>query len=254
MDPKQIYIGAVLLIINSKMRGDDRDTSNLTSAKNAVLLETVDSENYITIDDCRRAGEKWIIANYSESTEIREILPIKNLNERLTGYCINFSTDVIPNGYLVLDANKYAETYIKEFAFDGNGIYDTLTAAIPAKGRATTLAAPVIYSTNPYQYAVKYAQGDEVLFYNSDCSIMTVSDEVNTYECGDTLDYVELSQQSEDSGSKVSIYEAFFDKDDLSSYTWLSVNCIPNLLGFKPFTMSELRMVLTQIIAVRRQR
>lgn len=217
-----------------------RDTSNLTSTKNTVLSEVVDNENYITIDDCRVAGKKWIIANYPEGTEIKDIIPILNLNNSLEGYCINFSTNSVDAGYLVLNADKYAESYVKEFALDGTGIFETLVEEIPIKSRAATITTPVIYSTNPYQYAIKYSQGDEELFYNSDTRVLKRASEMETYEQGDSLNYAALSQQNEDGQSKEEYYDSFFNDDDFTSYVWDADVAIFDATYFTPFTMDAL--------------
>lgn len=217
-----------------------RDASNLLSATNATPIETVDNEKYITVDDCCVAGKKWIIANYPEGTEIKNIIPIQDLDNRLVGYCINFSTNGFDAGYLVLNADKYAESYVKEFALDGSGIFDTLVEKIPSKGRTSTVTAPVIYSTNPYQYAIKYSQGNKELFYNSDCRVMDYASEIEIYEQGDSLNYVELSQQSDDGQSKEEYYKSFFNESDLTAYSWSEDKSIPYAEYFIPFTMGAL--------------
>lgn len=193
--------------------------------------------DYITIDECKIAGEKWIAANYPEDTVIASIIPIKDLDEQLNGYCINFISGAEPAGYLVLNANKNCNSYIREFSLDGYGIFTQLAT----RSRANTNVENVIYSTNPFEYAVKYNIGDEELFYNSDSSVMTVEEEKAVFDGATFFNPTELAIADDGgSSSKEEYYDAFFDASDLTSFTTGNNKFVIGSTGFKPYTMGDL--------------
>lgn len=242
-----ILSAVMCLIFVSTNAFAEGETSSLTPANSSLavdsLYESVElsaQETYITINECMLAGEKWIAANYPDGTEIRSVIPIGNLDNQLNGYCINFSTDGEPAGYLVLNAEKYADTYIKEFALDGNGIYDELAARISINSRAITVAENVIYTTSPYQYAIKYTNGNETLFYNSDASVMPLDDEIKFY--GNNFSNNEKLYCQNDVGTnKKEIYDAFFYGSSLTSFSSDNDKVISKADTFVPYTMDHLR-------------
>ena len=65
--------------------------TSAASAASAANPDTSSTTGYITTNECMLAGEKWIKANYPEGTKVSSIIPIKDLDDRLNGYCIKFS-------------------------------------------------------------------------------------------------------------------------------------------------------------------
>lgn len=178
-------IGAVMCLtfVSSSAFGETiRDNSNIVSTPNAVLVDTIDNDIYINVVDCRIAGEKWIVANYPEGTVIRDIIPIKSFDGLIIDYCIDFSTEGEPAGYLVIDARRYADNHIVEFAFDGSGIYDTLYENVSLNARVATFDEKVIYTTSPYQYAVKFTDGCHTMVYSSAAGLLSFDDAVSIWD------------------------------------------------------------------------
>lgn len=204
----------------------------------AADLDTpASSEEYITIDECMIAGEKWIMANYPEGTTVSSIVPIKNLDGKLNGYCINFADDNGPAGYLVLNAAKYYDSYIREFAIDGPRIYEQLVSEVPTRGSVEN----VIYSTDPFEYAVKCSTGGEDLYYNSDSSVFTAEEELSVFGATDFFGASNLAVASVD-GNKKDYHDAFFDGDNMSGYTPVTNKTVTGSTSFTPYTMKELRI------------
>lgn len=220
----------VLVLIVVLVLGMATDVSAATKGTNSYNSE------YITIDECMRAGSKWIAANYSENTTISGVIPINDLDGTLNGYCINFSTDGKAAGYLVINALRYSDSYIREFAFDGNGIYDQLVINSPEKGKTEH----VLYMTNPFEYAIKYQNGNGVRYYNSDTSVLSEQDEISAFEGVPFDNDVYLpAARTMDSGRQ-EYYTAFFDSSDLTSYTSNNNKTITGALSFTPYRMSDL--------------
>lgn len=221
----------ILLLIVVLMLGMATDVSAATRGT------TADNSEYITIDECTRAGSKWISANYPENTTISGIIPIKDLDGTLNGYCINFSTDGQAAGYLVINALRYSDSYIREFAFDGNGIYDQLVINSPAKGNAEH----ALYLTNPFEYAVKYQYMNEVRFYNSDTSVLSEQEEISVFASVSFDPDVYSPAAGTLSNDRQDYKTAFFDSSDLTSYTSDNNKTITGALSFTPYVMSDLR-------------
>ena len=214
-----------------------QNTSDLTYTNNSMVLVSDDNGDYNTVDDCRLAGEKWITANYSEGTEIRDIIPIRNLNGNLAGYCIDFSTNGAPAGYLVLDANRYADSYILEFSFDGNGIFDELSANVSTMARAESVER-TIYATTPYQYAIKFSNNGDAVFYNNDSTIMSYANEVNRY--GETIVVNDTTESCASVLDAKDFRDEFFYGYKLTGYESINDVCITGGDSFTPHTMREL--------------
>lgn len=221
----------VLVLIVVLVLGMATDVSAATKGTNSFNAE------YITIDECMRAGSKWITANYSENTTISGVIPINDLDGTLNGYCINFSTDGKAAGYLVINALKYSDSYIREFAFDGNGIYDQLVINSQAKGKAEH----VLYMTNPFEYAIKYQNGNGVQYYNSDTSVLSEQDEISAFGEVPFDNDVYLPAAGTLSNDRQEYYTAFFDNSDLTSYTSNNNKTITGALSFTPYLMRDLR-------------
>lgn len=215
-----------------------QNTSDLTYTNNSMVLVSDDNGDYNTVDDCRLAGEKWITANYPEGTEIRDIIPIRNLNGNLAGYCVDFSTDGNPAGYLVLDANRYADSYILEFSFDGNGIFDELSANVSTMARAASVEK-TIYATTPYQYAIKFSNNGDAVFYNNDSTILSYANEVKRY--GETIVVNDATEPRASVLDAKDYREEFFYGYELTGYKPTDNVCIPGSDNFTPHTMDELR-------------
>ena len=211
--------------------------TSAASAASAANPDTSSTTGYITTNECMLAGEKWIKANYPEGTKVSSIIPIKDLDDRLNGYCINFSNNEEPAGYLVLNAAKYCNSYIREFSLDGVGIYEQLISEIPTRANIEKS----IYSTDPFEYAVKYAYGNEELYYNSDASVMTTKEEEAFYGNTSLIYDNTVSKESVVSDDMEQYYSAFFYGVELTNYTSSNVKNINGTASFTPYTMSELR-------------
>ena len=143
------------------------------SGVKASSTEISNQNEYITEEECMLAGNKWIRANYSNRTCISDIIQVRNIDGTLSGYCINFELNGEPAGYLLLNAEKYCDEYIREFSFDGEGIYECLVQnAKSCAAKTVSRETEVIYVTNPYEYAIKVNVGADVLFYNSNNSFL----------------------------------------------------------------------------------
>lgn len=89
--------------------------------------------------------------NYDDNTILGEIIPIVT-DDEVTAYCVNFQKDNKPNGYVVIDSEKYATNYVKEFSLSGLGIYDALVKNSGTENVTDT--NKVIYSLGNYDYAI----------------------------------------------------------------------------------------------------
>ena len=192
---------------------------------------------YITIDDCRKAGLKWIQANYPEGAEISGIVPIKNLDDQLNGYCVSFSCGNKDAGYLVLNARKDCDTYIREFCLDGSGIYTNLVYDSQVRSNIEE----TIYSTEPFMYAIKYEDEKGVHFYNSDSSVLSAEKEYSRFGGINYYGEEQPSDASRGESNKEEYYDAFFNGSSLTNYTTSNNKAITGCENYTPFTGSYLR-------------
>lgn len=207
----------------------------LVTTASASSNSTVSDSSYITAEDCILAGKKWIAANYPQGTEIESVIPIMSLSGQLSGYCINFIRDSQPAGYLVLNASKYSRTYIREFALDGAGLYDQLCE----NGEVCT-TEEIIYSTNPYEYAVKFKTDNQTFFYNTNSTILSFADELASYCITDCFKKLQLNTAEVGTESKESLFDAFFNGSSLTDYSFSNSLAIAGSTAFTPFLMSDL--------------
>lgn len=194
------------------------------------------SEEVISIKECHLAGNKWLSANYNDGTEIKSIIPIKDLDGKINGYCINFSKNEEPNGYLVLNAAKYSASYIREFAFDGNGIYEQL---LENSGLSKSVDV-AIYTTNPFEYALKYTDVKGEYIYNCDSTILSIEAAKAQYLVNG-IEYSVQDTSNRSADDKKEYYDSFFYGSSLTSYTDENDHVIPGADSFIPYKMSELR-------------
>ena len=187
---------------------------------------------YITLKECYIAGIKWIQANYNDNTTIGSILPIHNLDDSLNSYCLNFTKDGAPNGYLVISADKYASHYIREFSLDGNGIYASLLEC----GNIPNPVENVIYTITPFEYAVKYTDDSIVMLYSSSAGEMKYAEALDTF--GVVAKQNELPRSSTE--NREEYYDSFFNGDSLQNYSSSNDYVLPGASAFVPYTMLEL--------------
>ncbi len=215
------------------------------SAFNAQSEASTEAD-FITVEDCYRAGEKWITANYDSETEISSVIPVKDFNEEINGYCINFQTSGEPNGYLLINARKDSTMFIREFSLDGNGIYEQLSI----NSNITKNIEPAIYTTDSFQYAIKYKDNNEVKVYNSDSTTMSLSEaKVKFSESTLTKDVANTAlnnQSAKPLSDKEEIYDLFFNSADLLNYTSENNYVIPGTASFDFYTMDTLRTGLNR--------
>ncbi len=191
----------------------------------------------ITEKECYLAGEKWLKENYNDGTRIESVVPVKDLYDELNGYCINFSKNNEPNGYLLLNASKDSASYIREFSLTGKGIYDQL---IENSGLSKNVAS-AIYTTNPFEYAVRYTDAKGEHIYNCDDTIMSLDTAKKQYSVN-TITYVGKNENSRSDSDKETYYTAFFFGADFSiGYSDENDHVIPGADVFVPYTMGELR-------------
>ena len=202
----------------------------------AAEVVTVEDTELITVRECYLAGQKWITANYEDDTVISSIIPVKDLYDNINGYCINFSVDGKPNGYLLLNAAKYSQSYIREFAFSGQGIYEQLLE----ESNITTTTDVAIYSTNPFEYALKYNESGTVKIYNCDETVMSIDAAKAVYVVSSSA-YEVQTVDTRSSDDKEEYYDSFFYGTALTSYTDANDKVIPGADEFTPYKMSELR-------------
>lgn len=209
---------------------------SMTTSVFAAGIVPVENTELITVKECYLAGEKWISANYDNETIISSIIPIKSLDDEINGYCINFSKSGTPMGYLVLNAAKYSTSYIREFAFSGNGIYEQLIES--SNIDANTEEA--IYSTNPYEYALKFTEAGISKIYNCDATVLSM-DAAKTAYITNSSAYETQTADTRSSNEKEEYYDSFFYGSSLTSYKDANDKVIPGADEFTPYKMSTLR-------------
>lgn len=199
---------------------------------------TTDTSNLITMEQCQIAGEKWLLCNYNDGTEIRDIIPIKSLDETLNAYCINYVKNSQPNGYLVLNADINSTSFIREFALDGNGIYEQLLENCAITTRSVE---NVIYSTNPFEYAIKFKEAGVEKFYNSN-SIVMLSSEQKKHYLSENI-YVTSNEASTNNAArnKTEYSNSFFSGSVLTSYQYDDDYLIMSATNYTPYIMSAVR-------------
>lgn len=207
-----------------------------TGALAADISSNIDADK-ITLKECYIAGSKWLNAYYNDETEIESIIPINNLYDELNGYCINFSKNGTPNGYLILNATKYSTSYIREFSLNGTGIYNQL---LKSSGLGKNVAA-ALYTTNPFEYALKYTDAEGEKIYNCDATIMPIDVARKHYIMNDVT-YAEQADSIRSGKDKETYYNAFFNGNEFpSGYLDENDHVIPGADSFIPYTMTELR-------------
>ena len=202
----------------------------------AIALEQSPSSNLVTIEQCYVVGQKWIVANYDSDTIVESVIPIKSLDGELNGYCINFSKNGTPNGYLVIDAHHTGINYIREFALDGPGLY----ALMSIKSGSTTMPTEqIIYSTDPFQYAIKIKEIGIEKYYNTNGVTLTAAKQMEQFPTANV--YARAVSNGEMSLLGTGTYRnAFFDGWNLTSYTAANDCIITGASTYWPYTMKEL--------------
>ncbi len=188
--------------------------------------------DYITIEECKIAAQKWIKQNYNNETIIDEIIPILSM-DKIESYCINFKKNDTPKGYLILDANKYAVNYIKEFSLSGNGIYQTL---IKNAGITTNEAERVIYSLGGYNYAIPINFSGSSLYSTSNTFLS--KQDLNLFY--DTTNYVNYPIDTRSDAEKKEYYDGFFSFSEIPTIRDCFCYTIKGAHKFIPSTMDEL--------------
>ena len=202
----------------------------------SIALEQSSPSNLVTIEQCYIAGQKWIAANCDNDTIVESVIPIKSLDEELNGYCINFSKNGVPNGYLVIDAHHTGTNYIREFALDGLGLYALMSIN---SGSSTMPAEQVIYSTDLFQYAIKIKEKGIEKYYNTNGVTLTVAEQLEQFPIANV--YARTALSGEVSLLGVGTYQdAFFDGSSLTSYTAANDCIITGASTYWPYKMKEL--------------
>lgn len=194
-----------------------------------------DSTGLVTVEECYLAGEKWITANYDDETTIESVIPIKSLNEEINGYCINFSKKGMPNGYLVIEADRASTCFIREFTLSGPGLYEHLTTKASLK---TKLTQPAIYSTSPFEYAVKFNDNGVEKYYNTNGEILTSSEQK---KCFPTENIYKTSSDPSKMSTRGNgtYHDAFFDGSSLTAYSFANNHIIPAATTYLPYRMED---------------
>ncbi len=138
-------------------------TCFLTSFSFLAYTISLEENSMISIADCETLATYWLELYYDDATVIDEIIPISD-GENICSYCVSFISNNSPNGYIVIDSDKYANNNIAEFSFSDLGIYETLCENSGKSIESST--NKVIYSTGLFDYAIS-VNCDNTLFYNS---------------------------------------------------------------------------------------
>ena len=183
--------------------------------------------------ECERWGLVWLEWNYSSNTIIDSIIPIYDGRDVIS-YCVSFSCDSNPNGYVVIDIY----TNVVEFALSGDNIYDAIHECCrEINDRATKDRR--LYSTGLFSYAVSINE-DNTRFYNSTNEIITAS-ELNK-RCNE-LSWRNLTIQSfsneKDEGKGKTIYDLVITLSEIPSTGAAEVYTIEKATRFYPTPMYE---------------
>ncbi len=206
-----------------------------TKDEKAVVAATDDQCETITIEECEIAAQKWILQNYQDETEIEEIIPIVTGGEVITSYCVSFVKNSEPNGYIIINADRYASNYLLEFNLSGKNIYDTLfeNSGITQRSKSNK----VIYSLGAFDYAIRL---DGEKYYTNKDEIISKS-EIN--EFGNNINQDKAKYRNErTSEEKKEIYDGFFTESTIPTAGFqINVN-ISGAEDFIPSLMRELRV------------
>lgn len=210
------------------------------SYKTIAYADEGNNVDYITTTECEIAGNNWLMQNYEDETSLSEIIPIVSQDGLdaycLDAYCIDFSKNNQPNGYLVLDAHKYATNYIREFSLSGKGIYQTLIDYSDSTYIADT---KIIYSLGGYDYAVSVNES-RTSFYSSSGEFLSKNDLLSILEVADEV-FGNISDDRNDT-AKQEYYDGFFSDTAISSGGGYTGRTITGADSFIPSIMSELRV------------
>lgn len=207
-----------------------------SSSKNSV----------ISTSECAELAEYWLDAYYDDNTIIDEIVPISNGTE-ICSYCVSFTTDGIPDGYIVVDSNRYAVDNVTEFCFSGKGIYDLLCENYGERVDVNS-NEKTIYSTGLFDYAIA-VNDEQTVFYNSTHELLDRS--TLTSQCNMTTEIKsDLGISTATRGSstfsldddKETYYNGFFTSGTITSTGTCTPKTITNAGSFTPSLMSEYRV------------
>lgn len=197
----------------------------------------------ISTSECEDLATYWLGVYYDEDTIIDEIIPISNGTE-ICSYCVSFTTNDIPDGYIVVNSNRYAVDNVTEFCFSGKGIYDLLCDNYGDVVEVNS-GEKIIYSTGLFDYAIAVDE-EQTVFYNSTHEL--IGETELTAQCSKTAEVkAEIYSSSTSRGSsaysldsdKETYYNGFFTSGTITSTGSYTSKTITNAASFTPSIMSD---------------
>ncbi len=90
--------------------------------------------------------------------QIREVIPVYNVNDVIASYYITYIKENAPAGYIVLTIEDEA-IEVLEFSFEGEiDLYGQLKGGVDSQ--TAQVSEPKMYSASPFEYFVKDQNGD----------------------------------------------------------------------------------------------
>lgn len=209
-----------------------------------VSANTVSNEEntLISVSECQVLAEYWIELYYDESVTVGDIIPIVD-DQEIISFCVNFEKSGEPNGYIVVDADRYSEINVTEFAFSGTGIYETLSNNYG--GALNADSSKMIYATGPFDYAIS-VKSDGRCFYESTNRLL--DDKMLNDRCKKTRELKAENCESQattyslysPTSEKQPYFNGFYNGGSLPSSGSYTSSTISSATTFVPLLMTEL--------------
>lgn len=213
-----------------------RSTSFLLSLTIICSLNTVSfaSEENNDYNAYVHYAEIWAKNVYESSdVTIDNLIPLENALGDKNGYCITFTKDEQPSGYLVV--NLYdLEDPVKEYAIAGNSIFEDLNYSINTYSLRNYSLQTSENSLSGYVYVSPFEYGVDVLVNGKEYIYTNEQEIINKQE------YINSSIKDTDSG--IALFSAgdhVLDPDELEGFSSLTRN-INKLDNFKPMHCNNL--------------
>ncbi|MDE7453590.1 MAG: C39 family peptidase [Clostridia bacterium] len=203
-----------------------------------IAANAIDNEyDIVSEKECEIAANKWLVQNYDDDTVIDEIIPVMT-GEKITSYCVNFTCNGEPNGYIIIDSDKESRNFIPEFSLSGKGIYETLSESAEISNTFAT-SKKVIYSVGNLDYAIPINREGSVLYSSSNETITkSALKHMDEQIAAKKPSFVNERTEAE----KKIYYDGFFSETDMSFNSLKKLCNIDGANSFKPSLMSELRV------------
>ena len=137
----------------------------------------------------------WISTQYDSNANVRDVIPIENVDGDITGYSISFSSLGKPMGYVVLDLSDNTDVNpIVEYSLEGSDPYTSIANRVVNNNLDITNISEKMISLGAFSYAVQVHTKDDVKMISQQGKTIDLS----TYK----IRYDKLEQSSEKQTTK----------------------------------------------------